>query len=121
MWPRPSPSLALRYNCDMKAGHLEFDPETLRHFCEKWGVAELAVFGSVLRDDFHPDSDIDFLVTWAPGVQRTWRDIWAMKQELETLYDREVGLAQRQVVEADQNEFRRAAILNSARTLIAAA
>ena len=119
-WPAVA-TPTLRYNCDMKAGHLEFDPETLRHFCEKWGVAELAVFGSVLRDDFRPDSDIDFLVTWARGVQRTWRDIWAMKQELETLYHREVGLAQRQVVEADQNEFRRASILNSARTLIAAA
>ena len=121
MSPRPSPSLALRYNCAMKAGHLEFDPDVLRHFCEKWGVAELAVFGSVLRDDFRPDSDIDFLVTWAPGRRPHLFDMFRMQDELAELLGREVDFAQRQVVEADQNEFRRASILNSARTLIAAA
>ncbi len=105
----------------MRAGHLDYDPEALRTFCEKWGVAELAVFGSVLRDDFRPDSDIDFLVTWAPGVKRTWRDIWAMKEELAGLFRRDAGIAQRHVVEADFNEIRRRTILESARVVYAAA
>ncbi len=105
----------------MRAGHLDYDPEALRIFCEKWGVAELAVFGSVLRDDFRPDSDIDFLVTWAPGVKRTWRDIWAMKEELAGLFRRDAGIAQRHVVEADFNEIRRRTILESARVVYAAA
>lgn len=93
----------------------------LRAFCEKWGVEELAAFGSVLRDDFRPDSDIDVLVTWAPGVRRTWKDIWAMKLELEATLGREVGIAQRHVVETDHNPIRRRNILSSARTLYAAA
>ena len=76
MSPRPSPSLALRYNCAMKAGHLEFDPETLRHFCEKWGVAELAVFGSVLRDDFRPDSDIDCKSSMTPAIIASLQSEW---------------------------------------------
>ena len=121
MSPRPSPSLALRYNCDMKAGHLEFDPETLRHFCEKWGVAELAVFGSVLRDDFRPDSDIDFLVTWAPGVQRTYWELCEMKDELSCMVQRAVGLAQKELVESDFNPIRRQNILGSAHVVSAAA
>lgn len=69
----------------MRAGHLEFDPDVLRAFCEKWGVAELAVFGSVLREDFRPDSDIDFLVTWAPGVKRIVWEMFDMKDELGAL------------------------------------
>ena len=105
----------------MRAGHLEFDPEVLRAFCEKWGVAELAVFGSVLRDDYRPDSDIDFLVTWAPGVKRTWKDIWAMKEELREVFLLEAGIAQRHVVEADFNPIRKRNILDSARVVYAAA
>lgn len=105
----------------MKAGHLEFEPEVLRAFCEKWGVAELAVFGSVLREDFRPDSDIDFLVTWAPGRRPRLFDMFRMKDELVELLGREVDLAQRQVVEADRNQFRKAAILDSARVIYAAA
>lgn len=110
-----------RYNRGVKTGHLEFDPETLRRFCEKWGVSELALFGSVLRDDFRADSDIDFLVSWAPGVNRTWKDLWAMKLELGALFRREAGLAQRHVVEMDLNPIRRRNILDSARVLYAAA
>lgn len=113
--------MAIGYACCVKAGHLEIDESMLRTFCEKWGVAELAVFGFVLRDDFRPDSDIDFLVTWAPGVSRTWGDIWSMKEELEAVLSREVGIAQKHVVEADRNPYRRRNILGSARTLYAAA
>ncbi len=105
----------------MRAGHLDYDPEALRTFCEKWGVAELAVFGSVLRDDFRPDSDIDFLVTWAPGRRPRLFAMFEMKDELVALLGREVDLAQRQVVEADRNQFRRKAILDSAKTIYAAA
>ena len=105
----------------MRAGHLDYDPEALRIFCEKWGVAELAVFGSVLRDDFRPDSDIDFLVTWAPGRRPRLFAMFEMKDELVALLGREVDLAQRQVVEADFNEIRRRNILESARVLYAAA
>ena len=48
----------------MQVGQIEIDDAKLRAFCEKWGIAELALFGSVLREDFREDSDVDFLVTW---------------------------------------------------------
>ena len=47
--------------------------EQLAAFCERWNIVELALFGSVLRDDFGPDSDIDVLVRFRPG-QPTRRD-----------------------------------------------
>ena len=65
----------------MQVGAIELDDEALRAFCEKWGVAELAVFGSVLRDDFHPDSDVDFLVEWLPGRRPRTFALFDMKDD----------------------------------------
>jgi predicted nucleotidyltransferase len=110
-----------QYTASVKVGVIELDEAALSAFCEKWGVAELSVFGSALRDDFRPDSDIDFLVTWKPGVRRTWHDIWSMKEELGELVGREAGIAQRHVVESDANPFRRRRILESATRVYAAA
>jgi predicted nucleotidyltransferase len=107
--------------CLVKVGRLEIDSDRLAAFCEKWGIAELAVFGSVLREDFRPDSDIDFLVTWAPGKTPRFFDMLEMKDQLAQLVGREVDLAQRQVVEKDYNQYRRSAILDSATVLYAAA
>jgi predicted nucleotidyltransferase len=104
----------------MQAGHIEIDDEKLRTFCEKWGIAELAVFGSVLRDDFRPDSDIDFLVTWKFESPRLF-DFFALKDELSELLGRDVDVVQRHVLEQDYNEFRRDGILGSARTVYTAA
>ncbi len=50
------------------AQRLGVDPERLRAFCRGWKVAELALFGSALRDDFGPRSDVDVLVRWEPGA-----------------------------------------------------
>lgn len=40
--------------------------ERIAEFCQKWKIREFALFGSVLREDFRPDSDIDAVVTFAP-------------------------------------------------------
>ena len=91
--------------------------EAIRRFCEKWGVVEFSLFGSILRDDFSPDSDVDVLVRFAPGRSPTAVDDAAMIAELETLFERRVDL-----VEADMllNPFRRRHILKSRRVLYAA-
>ena len=59
-------------------------------FCQRWHVVEFAVFGSVLRDDFHDGSDIDVLVTLAPNHGLNLFDWIDMQQELEALFNREV-------------------------------
>ena len=110
----------MRYHLRMKAGHIEIDDEKLRAFCEKWGIAELAVFGSVLRDDFRPDSDVDFLVTWKFKSPRQF-DFFHLKEELAALLNRDVDVIQRHLIEKDYNEFRREGILGTARTVYAAA
>jgi predicted nucleotidyltransferase len=105
----------------MKIGHLSVDEAQIEAFCEKWGIAELAVFGSVLREDFRAASDVDLLITWKPETSRTLLELVHLKDELSELLGRPVDVAQRRLVEADHNEFRRSAILESARTLYAAA
>lgn len=105
----------------MKVGAIEFEDAAIKAFCEKWGVSELSVFGSVLRDDFRPDSDIDFLVTWLPGRRPRLFVMFDMKDELAALMKRPIDLLQREAVEQDRNEYRRAEILDAARRVYAAA
>ena len=64
-------------------------------FCERWQVTELALFGSVLRDDFGPDSDIDVLVSFDDAARHTLFDMVDMEEELKGLFGRDVDLVSR--------------------------
>ena len=90
-------------------------------FYRRWNISQLALFGSVLRDDFGPDSDIDVLVTFAPGSARTLAAVSQMQQEIEALFGRPVDLVDRQSIERSPNHLRRKAILASARMVYSAA
>ncbi len=94
--------------------------EQLVAFCQRWKIRELAVFGSVLRTDFSPNSDIDLLVTFEENANWGLFEHVQMQQELETLLKRNVDLLTRRAVEQSKNPFRRDAILSTAQTLIAA-
>lgn len=94
--------------------------DQLVEFCRRWKIRELALFGSVLRPDFSPQSDVDLLVTFDEGTNWSLFDHVQMQQELEALLKRKVDLLTRRAVEQSQNPIRREAILRTARTLIAA-
>ena len=79
-----------------------------------------AFFGSVLRDDFRPDSDVDVLVTFAPGVEWSLFDHIAMEEELSALLGRKVDLISRRAIERSSNWIRRKAILETAEPFYAA-
>jgi hypothetical protein len=99
---------------------IELPAEQIASFCRRWGVSELALFGSVLRDDFRPDSDIDVLVTFSPEVKRSLFDLMDMKKELEGLFGRKVDLVERRVIEQSDNYFRRQHILETAKVVYGA-
>lgn len=94
--------------------------EALEQFCRRWQIEELALFGSALREDFGPDSDIDLLVTFAPGSERSLDDLIAMQEEIEAIFGRSVDLVNRRTVEESRNYIRRRAILRSAKTIYVA-
>ena len=85
----------------------------LADFCRKWKITELALFGSVLRDDFRPDSDVDVLVSFDPSAMWGLFDQVSMQEELSQLLGRKVDLVSRRAIEASSNWIRRQAILGS--------
>lgn len=88
--------------------------EQIAEFCRKWNVSEFALFGSVLRDDFRPDSDVDVLLTWADDARISLFDYGPMKDELEAIFGRRVDLVSKRGIEQSTNWIRRKAILESA-------
>lgn len=95
--------------------------QQVEKFCRKWGIVELSLFGSVLRDDFRPDSDVDVLITFDSESHPTLFQLVDMQDELEAMFGRKVDLLSRRGVESSRNPFRRQAILDSARAIYAAA
>ncbi|HPU81052.1 MAG TPA: nucleotidyltransferase domain-containing protein [Accumulibacter sp.] len=91
---------------------IEMPREAIVAFCRKWGIVEFALFGSALREDFRPDSDVDVLVTFAPGVKRSFEEWLAMVRELEAIFGRKVDLVDRHLLEESKNYIRRRHILN---------
>ena len=71
---------------------IDIDPRALDGFCRNHHVAELAVFGSVLREDFGPESDIDVLITFKPGASISLFDLVDMADQLSALFGRRVDL-----------------------------
>jgi len=105
----------------MVQAQIELPMEAIGEFCRRWKIVELALFGSVLRDDFRPDSDVDFLMTYAPDAAWSLLDHAEMQEELGAILGRKVDLLTRRAVEGSENPYRRKAILESAQVIYAAA
>jgi predicted nucleotidyltransferase len=86
-------------------------------FCHKWQITEFALFGSVLREDFNDQSDIDVLVSFATDSPWTILDLVIMEQELANYLNREVDLVEKRVIEKSSNPIRKSHILNSAKII----
>jgi predicted nucleotidyltransferase len=98
---------------------IDLPMEKISEFCDRWQVTELALFGSVLRDDLRPDSDIDVMVEFHPEAHPTFSTLDQMEAELKTIFDRDVDLITRQGIETSRNYLRRHEILSSAQVIYA--
>lgn len=96
---------------------LAWPTERMRDFCLRWQITKLELFGSALRADFGPESDIDLLATFASDSQWTLFDHVEMEEELERIFERHVDLVCRSAVEESRNWIRRQHILDTARTV----
>ncbi|MDJ0899296.1 MAG: nucleotidyltransferase domain-containing protein [Xenococcus sp. MO_188.B8] len=90
---------------------------TMAQFCQRWQITELALFGSVLRDDFNPSSDLDFLVTFSPNAKIGLAEVDEMEKELINMTKRKIDLIWKQSIEASQNWIRRRHILETAKVI----
>ena len=89
----------------------------ISEFCLRWKVVEFSLFGSILREDFRPESDVDVLVTFAPEAQVSLFDLVQMQIELESLFGRPVDVVEK---DALRNPFRKREILSTAQVVYAA-
>jgi predicted nucleotidyltransferase len=99
---------------------IAIDDEAVARFCRKWRIRELALFGSVLTEEFRPDSDVDVLITFsdpAPDLGAWGEHLDTMREELEALFGRRVDLVEKKLV---NNPFRRHHILTTRRVIYAA-
>jgi uncharacterized protein len=101
----------------MPAPAIELPLEQIAEICERYHVTELELFGSILRDDFRPDSDIDFLVTFEENAPIGLFEFADMQEELRTLLGRDVDLVSRRGIERSANWIRRREILKNTRPI----
>ena len=99
---------------------IEIPKDQITGFCKRWKISELALFGSVLRKDFRPDSDVDVLVTFAPDVHYSLFDLVHIEEELKEILGRKVDLVERNAIERSENYIRRQHILSSVQTIYVA-
>jgi predicted nucleotidyltransferase len=95
---------------------VRFDQQKIAELCRRYGVAELALFGSVLRDDFRGDSDVDVLVSFDKEAHPSLLDLVELRADLKDVFGREVDLVERAGL---RNPFRRRAILSTAEVVYA--
>ena len=99
------------------ATRISLPSRQIERFCRKWEITRLEVFGSVLRDDFDPErSDIDVLVTFAPG-KTPGLAFFRAEKELAEILGRKVEMSTRRAIEQSQNWMRRERILSEAQTI----
>ncbi|MBI2884328.1 MAG: nucleotidyltransferase family protein [Candidatus Methylomirabilis oxyfera] len=96
---------------------IPIDRNKIADFCHRWKITEFALFGSVLRDDFRPDSDVDVLVTFAPDAQWSLFDLVEIQEALSEILGRKVDLIEKRGL---RNPFRRYEILRTKEVVYAA-
>lgn len=105
----------------MSKTKLELPEKEISAFCKRWMVTEFAIFGSALGDEFHADSDVDILVSFAPNATITLFDMVQMQDELEEIFGRDVDLISKRGVEQSRNYLRKKNILENAQVIHATA
>ena len=95
---------------------IPLDHEKIEDFCRRWKISEFSLFGSVLREDFGPESDVDVLVSFDPEIPWSLFDWIDMIDELKEIFGREVDLVEESGL---RNPFRRRDILENRQVVYA--
>jgi uncharacterized protein len=77
---------------DMHYHGIEIDAQQIAHFCRRHGIRKFSLFGSILREDFGPESDIDVLVEFCPDRTPTLLTVAGMELELTRMLGRKADL-----------------------------
>lgn len=102
----------------MVSRNIDIPMDRIEEFCRRWKIREFSLFGSVLREDFGPDSDVDVLVSFEPDAEWDLFHLVDMRDELMALFGRDVDLVEK---EGLRNPFRRRTILDTRKVIYHAA
>ncbi len=91
--------------------------ESLKKLCQHWQIIELSLFGSILREDFNADSDIDLLVKFSEEARITFFDLDVIEQQLSQLFHRPVDVVTKSAIEQSHNPIRRKNILENSKLI----
>ena len=94
--------------------NINLRPKEIEQFCQQWQIEELALFGSVLREDFSSQSDIDVLVSFDENAKITFFDLDVIEQQLSKLFNRPVDVVTKRAIEQSHNWIRKKNILDQA-------
>ena len=117
--PPLPPSDAVAGDGPARSPHVDPPREQIAEFCRKWRVDEMALFGSVLRDDFRPDSDVDVLLEFAPDAGISLFDYTDIQDDLEAIFGRRVDVVSKRGILQGRNPFSQKEILGRARVIYA--
>jgi predicted nucleotidyltransferase len=101
----------------MQIGHIIVKDQDLLDIIKKYDLSEVSAFGSVLRDDFNENSDLDLLIVFRQGKEKSLFDIIDLKNDMEELIGRNVDIIEK---EALKNPYRKEEILKTAKVIYAA-
>jgi len=96
---------------------LTISGESLKKLCQHWQIVELSLFGSILREDFNADSDIDLLVKFSEQARITFFDLDLIEQQLSQLFHRSVDVVTKPAIEQSHNPIRRQNILDNSKVI----
>jgi len=100
----------------MKRTKIDIPRDKIEDFCKQWKIAEFSIFGSALREDFSPKSDVDVLISFEPDIPWSLFDWVDMIEELGGILGREVDLVEKSGL---RNPFRRREILSNRQVIYA--
>ena len=100
----------------MKRTKIDIPRDKIEDFCKQWKIAEFSIFGSALREDFSPKSDVDVLISFEPDIPWSLYDWVDMIEELRGILGREVDLVEKSGL---RNPFRRREILSNRQVIYA--
>ena len=98
----------------MSRARIDIPKDKIADFCREWCIVEFALFGSVLREDFRPDSDVDVLVSFVEDARWSLFDLVRMQDELKEMFGHEVDLVEKGGL---NNPFRRHEILTTSEVI----
>ncbi|ELS01549.1 putative nucleotidyltransferase [Xenococcus sp. PCC 7305] len=97
--------------------NINLETEKISKICQHWQIVELALFGSVLREDFNFNSDIDILVSFAEDAKITFFDLDDLEQEFSQLFNRPVDVVTKAAIEQSHNWIRKNNILGNSQII----